>query len=283
MNKNIIRAVVVTAFLVLIIIIVALYAIGTKPRPAGLLVIANIPASVYVDGQLGGKTPYEATFLKNNVNIRVVPDDLTVGKEYEVSVPLSQGLKSVVKKEFNLDENLESSYLVFFEKKEAKNPSLGVETIPDGSQIYIDGTPRGFAPYILDLVSQGEHQLTIKNTGYNDMEILVKTLPDYNLRVVAKLSKIADVLSASDISNQNAVYIAILDTPTGYLRVRAEPDSSAIEIHQVNPGEKYLLLEESSDMKWYKIQLQEPAPGLPDGISGWVSAEYSQKELNATD
>ena len=70
-------------------------------------------------------------------------------------------------------------------------------------------------------------------------------------------------------------FIEILDTPTGFLRVRTLPGSAGSEIHQVKPGEKYPFLEEDEETGWFKIQFQDPAPGLPEGIVGWVSNEFT--------
>ncbi len=62
-------------------------------------------------------------------------------------------------------------------------------------------------------------------------------------------------------------YIEILDTPTGFLRVRSEPSTTASESGRVNPKEKYPLLDEKSG--WYKIKLSTG--------EGWISGRYAQK------
>lgn len=59
--------------------------------------------------------------------------------------------------------------------------------------------------------------------------------------------------------------IEILNTETGTLNVRTEPNTSSEIITQVKPGEIYEFSEKSND--WYKIF-------LTDGKSGWVSAQY---------
>ena len=48
-----------------------------------------------------------------------------------------------------------------------------------------------------------------------------------------------------------------------------------MEIDQVAPGDKFLLLDTDPASGWYKIQLEEPVPGLPNGRSGWISNEYA--------
>lgn len=64
-------------------------------------------------------------------------------------------------------------------------------------------------------------------------------------------------------------YVEILTTPTGWLRVRSEPSSSADnEITKINPGETYKFIE-PNDTGWYKIE-------LTDGQQGWISGQYAK-------
>ncbi|MDP3988814.1 MAG: SH3 domain-containing protein [bacterium] len=60
--------------------------------------------------------------------------------------------------------------------------------------------------------------------------------------------------------------VEILDTSTGFLRVRRGPSTSYDEIAQVQPGATYRLLETRG--QWYNIQLDETA-------TGWIFAEYA--------
>ncbi|HCS78793.1 TPA: hypothetical protein DIV55_03540 [Patescibacteria group bacterium] len=67
-------------------------------------------------------------------------------------------------------------------------------------------------------------------------------------------------------------YVEILDTPTGFLRVRAEPGGSGEEVGRVNPGEFYSLLDEESvsSTPWYKIEYETEK-------EGWISGQYAEK------
>ena len=69
----------------------------------------------------------------------------------------------------------------------------------------------------------------------------------------------------------------ILTTPTGFLRVRTSPGLGGEEIAQVPSGSRYPYLDEDVATGWVKIQYKDPAPGLPEGITGWVSGEYVEK------
>lgn len=63
-------------------------------------------------------------------------------------------------------------------------------------------------------------------------------------------------------------YVEILNTPTGWLRVRAEPNTTSEELTKVKPGETYKYLE-STENGWYKIE-------LVDGTEGWISGQYAK-------
>lgn len=68
-------------------------------------------------------------------------------------------------------------------------------------------------------------------------------------------------------------YVEILDTPTGFLRVREEPSTeTGKEVSRVNPGEYYTLLDETtvSGTTWYKIEY-EPEK------EGFISGQYAKK------
>jgi N-acetylmuramoyl-L-alanine amidase len=63
--------------------------------------------------------------------------------------------------------------------------------------------------------------------------------------------------------------VLILQTPTGFLRVRDQASLNGTEMGQVKPGETYQLLDERTD--WFQIK-------LTNGQSGWISSQYAQKQ-----
>lgn len=63
--------------------------------------------------------------------------------------------------------------------------------------------------------------------------------------------------------------VLILDTPTGFLRVREESSISASEVGRVRPGEAYEVLDEKDG--WIEIQFD-------DEKKGWISAQYVKKQ-----
>jgi len=62
--------------------------------------------------------------------------------------------------------------------------------------------------------------------------------------------------------------IEILPTGLGFLRVRENPSVTALEVGQVNVGDKYQVLDQESG--WYQIEYAK-------GQKGWVSGDYAQE------
>jgi len=256
-----------------------LFAIGYfQPKPGGLRVEASTPSSVYVNGVLVGKTPFKGTYKAGNISLKVVPELGSANLfPFEIKLSLAPGIETVVGREFGISEDESSGGIISFEKGTGKETSLIVISTPDNAQVSIDGVPKGFAPYKSSSISPAEHQITVKATGYTDRVMTVKIISGFRLNVFAKLAKVKAPAATPTPVPVARTYIEILPTSTGFLRVRTAPGTAGEEIAQVNPGEKYLFLEEDAATGWYKIQYRDVVPGLPNGISGWVSNQFTKK------
>lgn len=249
-----------------------------RAAPGGILVNSSPVSNVFVNGELVGKTPYEGTFEAGEIVLKLVPE--STDKNYiphESKVTLVSGVKTIVRREFSENEETASGDTISFEQEGGKEASIVVVTSPDNAQVSIDGTVRGFTPFKSSNLLAGEPLVAIKLPGYIDRTLTIKTILGYKLTIIAKLAKIPEEVKVKAVTTEVKVWVEILDTPTGFLRVRSEPGSAGREIHQVMPGNKFLFLEEDGQTGWYKIQLEDPTAGLPDGRIGWVSNEYSKK------
>ncbi|KKU10692.1 MAG: PEGA domain protein [Candidatus Woesebacteria bacterium GW2011_GWB1_45_5] len=266
------------AFFTGIFVIAAIFflTVYLKPKPAGLFIDTNPSSSVYINGSLVGKTPYKGTLEAGGVTVKLVPELGENLLPFETKITLVGGIQTVIGREFAASEEESSGSIISFEKEGGKETSLIVISTPENAQVSVDGVPRGFAPYKTSTISPAEHQITVRAPEYADRIMTLKTVAGYRLTVFAKLAKIKQ--AEPEVQEpEPKTYIEILPTPTGYLRVRSEPGGAGREIDQVEPGNKYLFLEEDAETGWYKIQLESPTAGLPDGRSGWVSNQYSKK------
>ena len=91
--------------------------------------------------------------------------------------------------------------------------------------------------------------------------------------VNADLSVLQTASSAGLPIATSSASILILNTPTGFLRVRENNSINSSEIAKVMPGESYELISEKEG--WFEIKLSSPAG---EGKIGWVSSLYAAKE-----
>jgi hypothetical protein len=275
------------------IVIIVLISLGTfavafyfltsylKEKPGGILIDTTPAASVYVNGVLVGSTPFKGSFPAGQITLKLVPkvtdQDLV---PYETRITLVSGVETVVRREFAVSEDDSSGDILSFDKEGAKKAGLYVISIPANAQVSIDGTVQGFTPLKISSISPAQHRITVKAPGYLDRVMTVQTFEGLRLTVFAKLGRAKEVPTSFEITpstqEQPKIYVKILETPTGYLRVRTLPGSAGDEIAEVKSGSEYPYLGRDVVTGWYKIQYQEPAPGLPEGITGWVSNQYSQ-------
>lgn len=261
-------------FTIASVVTLGLFLIGYfKPKGAGIF-IDTIPVSdVYIDGSLVGSTQYEAIRNPGEVTIKIVPKDTEL-VSYETKVSLVSNIRTVIKREFAQTEEESSGEIASFEKVGGKNASVSIVSIPDASEISINGQVRGFAPYKINSIMPGEHVLVISASGYIERSLTINAYQGYKLTVVVKLAG-GEVLPTPVPTPDgkeilNITKIEILETPNNFLRVRSEPSADAKEVARVISGNSYPLVEEDSKSGWFKIEYEK-------GKQGWVSNEYSKK------
>lgn len=252
-----------------------------KPKPGGIMVDTTPGSSVFINGTFVGKTPFRGTNTVGQISLKLVPDSSDQNLfAYETKVGLAPGIETVIRREFGVSEEVSSGDVISFDKIDGSMSGLIVVSSPDNSQVLIDGIAQGFSPYSLSSIVAGAHQITVKALGYTDRSMSVKAQKGYKLTIYAKLAKSQDILPSlipsSSPQPENITYVLIGDTPTGFLRMRTKPGTTGDEIAELKTGSRYLFLEADLDSGWFKIQYKDPAPGLPSGITGWVSNQYAK-------
>lgn len=267
------------AFLVMLAIF--LFINRSDSKPAGLKINTSPVATIYVNGSFVGKTPYSGTNPPGQISLKLIPNQENGDKllAYETKVNLVSGIQTVIDREFGVTEETSAGDVISFDKIGRNSTGLLAVSSPDGSQIVIDGVSGGFTPFNSTSISPGSHKITIKKEGYQDKTLTLKVVLGLRLTLFVKLAKAnpkVDLPTPTPSSQVSKIYVTIKDTPTGFLRMRTEPGKLGEEIAELKPGQKYLFLDRDATASgWYKIQYQDPAPGLPNGITGWVSNLYS--------
>ena len=249
-----------------------------KPKVAGLFVETTPSATVLINGVQMGRTPYRTKTDPGEVVILLIPESFSVAlAPYETKVTLIPGVETVLRREFGELDEVSAGEIVSFEKIGKDETSLAVVTDPDLAQLTIDGTDRAYTPHKTSSILPGEHTLVISADGYLDRVVRVKTQRGYKLTAFVKLGKTSGSPQVSapitfptpEPTKIDERKVEILQTDTGFLRVRESPSTLGKEIGQVKPGETYPLLDIDEKTGWFKIELE-------DGAAGWISNQYAR-------
>jgi hypothetical protein len=248
-----------------------------------LQILSRPTAAVFLDNVMRGNTPFTNTLKEGEYLLKIVPDGVaTSAASWQKKIQVISGALT------HVDVQLESTDIASWAdvywltplKMFVKTSSLSIETEPSGALIYIDKDEKGVSPLIMEDVPTGSHELSIFMPGFARRSKKINLSHGYELHGYVKLAldpsqKIqysieeppALATSAASIQEPDNT-VQILDTPTGWLRVREEPTLSGSESARVNPGQRFELIEEQTG--WYKIKI--------DGQKqGWISSEYAKK------
>jgi len=283
-----------TTLLILIVLAVligiVLFTINAlNPAGAGILIETNPPSTVFINGEQLGRTPYKSVRRPGEVIVKLIPDSFDRPlAPYETKINLVSGVETVIRREFAETEELSAGEVVSFEKTTKGEVGIALVSIPDSAQLAIDGQIRGFAPYKTSSISEGDHRLTINASGYLERIMDIKTHSGYNLTAVVKLAPDPQFEENQELESEivepvpeEALRVEILETGTGFLRVRSEPSTLSSEVGRVNPGETYVVLESDDQTGWYRIEI--PSESEDGGaVQGWVSNQYA-KEVGSSD
>lgn len=279
----------------------------TKSGMAYLSVSTNKKATVYLDGNKVGLTPLLNDQLQaKEYAVKIVPEESDFIL-WETKVNLTPNVLTIINRNFAASEAASSGEVIWLEKIGSKDKSsLAVISNPDQSVVKIDGEPKGFTPSLTDDLAPGSYQVMVSSPGFEERTIPAKTVAGYKLIISVQLAqKIEGIAQATPSpeatptggkttpsfkttvtpsekitpnpkttpkpTTTGAViekpYVTIKETPTGWLRVRAEASTSAEELARVNPGENYPYLNEEKN-GWYKIKYETDK-------EGWISKVYA--------
>ena len=264
-------------FLTIVLSVVTIYLYSKNLGKGALQVTSQPNSKVYLDGKFIGNTPLckcEAQDMvdQGDHSIKLVPAEGDF-QPFEQKIPISPKVLTVVDRTFG-DNSGSSGSIISLSKLPDKNSlSISVVSFPDKAKIFLDGNESGQSPYLLDNVTESDHELKLTKPGYSDKTVRVRTVKGYRLEAIIFLAANPQTATQSASSSASLApsitKILILDTPTGFLRVRDQASLGGNQVGEVLPGEKYDLLDEQSG--WYKIKLK-------DGTIGWVSSQYAQKQ-----
>jgi hypothetical protein len=267
-------------FLIAILIFFGILFFMDQKSGKGALQVTSIPKSkVYLDGKLVGTTKFctcEASQMlpPGDYNLKLVPTEGNF-QAFEEKITINKSTLTAVDKIFADDGIGEGSIISLSPLTEKKNVEILVISLPDKANVFLDSNPVGVTPLLLKQVSESDHDLRLTREGYKSKSVRIKTALGFQLNsliflgVKPDLSASLSALVESLPVATSSASVSILDTPTGFLRVRENNSVNSSEIVQIKPSESYELVEEKEN--WFKIK-------LADGKEGWISSQYAVKK-----
>lgn len=287
--KKIISVFIISFILAISIFLAIQYYINIQSEKGALQITSSPESKVYLDGSYIGQTP----LCKCQADDMVQPGDYTISlvpvnstlQEFEEKITVSQGVLTVVDRKFGSNGQSEGSIISLSALPDKTASQLIIVSFPQGAKVSLDDQDIGTTPLSYSNPTESDHDLKVDKNGYNEKEIRIRTPIGYKLTVEAYLSTsttsfavptptntptqnisptTTQAISPTPTPTQN---VLILNTPTGYLNVRAGPSLSASEVGQVIPQKIYPLISQESG--WYEITLD-------DGTTGWISSQYAK-------
>jgi len=285
-------------FIAIIIFATVTYFLN-KNSGKGALQVTSFPQSnIFLNGKLIGKTP-----LCMGTEKCKIQDMLSVGEysikldplkgdytPYDTKISINKSTLTVVDRTFLSGAGSSGSVITLSPISDKKDAQLLVISLPTYGNVFLDSNQVGATPLLLKNLTESDHDLHITKDGYSDKLIKIRTALGYKLTSLVFLGVNPNFASisgelqvktqntteeatksattASDAATTSSPKIAILNTPTGFLRVREEGSISSLEIDRVLPGEEYKLIDEKDG--WFKIKTKNDK-------TGWVSAQYAKK------
>lgn len=238
-------------------------ALGFQTR-SGIKITSNPVSTVFINDAEVGKTPYLNEQLnEGSYQVKLISKDATPWSE---SIKLMGGTITVINRE--LTDQLTSSSGETLELTSGQ----GVEVVsdPDGANLEVDGKPVGTTPQTLADLPPGDHEFLLLKDGYLKRNIKA-SLPEglkLTIRVDLAFSD-SEELKVDLTLPTDVIKLKVINTPTGFLRVRATPSLTGREVTRVATGDELIHLEDSTG-GWIKVKTDK-------GVEGFVLGTYTQK------
>jgi hypothetical protein len=265
----------------ILIFVIVVFLLGTRPEKGALQVTSSPKASVYLNDKLMGATPLCLCDSKNMLKvgeyiIRVVPAEGNF-EPFQRRITINPKVLTVVDRSFSQTALSQASIITLNQIQDKKDAQISTISFPSDANFFVDGVLAGKTPTVVKNQTESDHEIKVTKEGYKDKTVRIRAILGYRLEAIVYLGIDPDVASSSAAKiptpsvtpSTTKPMVLILDTPTGFLRVRDAASVSGAEIGQVKPGETYELISEETN--WFEIKLKT-------GETGWISSQYAKKQ-----
>ncbi len=274
--------VIFSLLLVVSVFIIVLFFVNRDNGKGALQVTSSPVSKVYLDGKLIGESPIckceGPDMIPNGIHtIRLVP---TQGNfdTFEHKIAIASNVLTVVDRTFADSGLSEGSVINLTPLIDKKDSQIMVISFPDKALVSLDSNTSGITPLILKNQTVSDHEIKLSKEGYKEKIIRIRTVKGYKLEAVVFLAVNPEGSASSALPSVSPTpnpkekeTVLILSTPTGFLRVRETPSTSAKEIARVSPDDELELISEQTG--WFEVK-------LADGKTGFISSQYARKQTS---
>lgn len=268
--------------LALFVFILTIFLLNRNAGKGALQVTAQPKSKVYLNNKLIGQTPLckcegPDMIEAGEYTIKLSPEgDLSA---FEEKITITKSALTVVDRTFGKGALSEGSTITLTKLDNTKELALSAFSFPHGVDVFVDNTFSGKTPLSIKTLTASDHTIRFERSGYREKTVRIRAVLGYKLTVLATLGIMPSLteeeaspsaqLIASPSATPVPLQVVILNTPTGFLRVRESGSLASSEIARVVPGEIFDFVKEQEG--WFAIRLK-------DGRVGWVSSQYARKQ-----
>jgi len=260
-------------FVSLSLLITAAYLIYYHFFPShGILEIKTSPETiVYLNGKEAGTTPFKKELPPQTVKVSLFEKNRSSNQSplLEKTVRINPLVLTFLRYDFTSSKK-NGEVLTLSKEKIKDQTSLEVSSFPSHATVILDETVKGYTPILLKEIPPGQHTLKTSLSHYQTHVLEINLSPGYRLECQVDLAPEEEesIIQEKPTATTEEEKVEILNTPTGWLRVREGPGKTFAAIGKVYPQEEYPLLEEKDN--WFKIHWQ-------DEKEGWIAKDYARK------
>ncbi len=198
--KKVVFIVFASIVLASILIFVAFQFFIKLQNKKGALQVTSAPESkVFLNDKYLGQTPLckceSADMLKNgDYVIRLTPVDKNLS-EFQEKITISEGILTVVDRKFGKGSLSDGSIISLTPLKDKNKIELLAVSFPQGSNILLDGNLVGITPLLYSDLTESDHVVKVKKSGYKEKTIRIRASKGYKLTITAYLSIDPDALN----------------------------------------------------------------------------------------
>ncbi|MEX1052611.1 MAG: PEGA domain-containing protein [Patescibacteria group bacterium] len=255
------------------------YLILDNSKQQGTIKIISSPiASLFINNNaIDRPTPFEGKLDPGEYTIKLIPQgDATASATWEGKINIYSNSLTYISRELGSSILTSSGEILtstpMKSKPTVKNTGeISIETDPVGAIIKLDNDEKGVGPLLLSNIPKGSHELTITLPGYFPKTQKINIDAGYRVSATFKLAVDQSQKLIENEATESAEIeelqreIEITETEVGFLRVREEPTVNSDEVGRVDPGDKFLVIDEADG--WVKIEFE------PNN-QGWISSTY---------